>query len=175
MFSNIIILFPLLISITYLGFYLRKNWITRVTDSSQDTISIIEQSILLTENQAIIVEEVDIVSPPVIKPEEKKQNSEVKKRFKGIKLGILIPSYLSLLIGMLSIIVYRDLKQYGFVNVEKFRIDILLTVMVSPIVFQAMLTNNPNLSKLQWYYLVLLGYQNGFFWQTIFGEVIGKA
>ncbi len=168
MLSNIIILIPLLLVVTYLGFYLR-NLLMKNSDSPPSTI-------LLIENQTIFSEEVDINPNQIVVEEQKKVsiNKSISRGFGKLKFPVLIVAYLSLLLGMLSIIVYRDLKKQGFIDVSKFRVDIFLSVLVSPIVFQGMLGNYPDIHKLRWYYLLLNGYQSGFFWQTIFGEIAAK-
>jgi formate hydrogenlyase subunit 3/multisubunit Na+/H+ antiporter MnhD subunit len=147
MIANIIILTIGLIGTLYIFLYLNRLWSERKALRFQQIVS----------------------EDTVITPQER-----IKRRSKGIKWKVLILVYLAVLIGMLTTAIYRDLKGLGTLNFGKFRVDFLLATIVSPLVLQGVLATYPDINKIRWHILLLNGYQNGFFWQTIFGELAGK-
>lgn len=146
MLVNIFSLTIVLSGMIYLSFYINKIWLTQRNYVTQRIIS----------------EDTDV------SPKSK------KSRQSSIKLGYLVLVYFAVLLGMLTTLVYRDMKEHGSLNYSKFRLDCLLSAIVSPLVLQAVLSSYPEITKHRWYSLFLNGYQNGFFWQTIFGELAGK-
>ena len=147
MIWNTLTLTVVLIGITYAAFYLKRIWSTSSIQVSQTIQS----------------------EDTTVTPSEKKSRQP-----KEIKLSILLLVYLAVLLGMLTTAIYRDIKTSGAVSYNKFRVDFLLSAIVSPLVLQGVLSTYPDLHKLRWYNLLLIAYQNGFFWQTIFGEIANK-
>jgi len=136
-----------LIGTIYVAFYLKRVWWTRSIQISPTIQS----------------EDTTVTPGKPKKPQPKK-----------VRPSMLILTYLAVLVGMLTTAMYRDLKTTGAVTFNKFRVDFLLSAIISPLVLQAVLANYPDLHRLRWYTLLLNAYQNGFFWQTVFGELASR-
>ncbi len=80
----------------------------------------------------------------------------------------------AIIAGMLTTAVYRTIKESGDIDWQRFRVDFLLTLIVSPLVVRAILGDAEILAIQPVYRIALSGYQNGFFWETIIGELPGN-
>ncbi|HRY31913.1 MAG TPA: hypothetical protein P5531_02990 [Bacteroidales bacterium] len=90
---------------------------------------------------------------------------EFTKKTKIIHYSLL---YISILFGMLSVAAYKSLKEGEVFDLSRIRYDFIISIFLSPIILRVTMQNTLRKNNLK---ICLIGYQNGFFWQTIFSEI----
>ena len=83
----------------------------------------------------------------------------------------LLSLYIVMVGGMAAVVIFRDIQHTGTFDFARFRIDFVLGLLVSPMVFHLMVSQAP--SRRQWFFLYCYAFQNGFFWEAIFSQFFG--
>lgn len=98
------------------------------------------------------------------------EETDVRKQAKRNGTWKFVVAFICLLLGMIGTAFYKALKN-GNTSFEGLGTELLLTALVSPIVFRATIAGVGGISRADWPTIVLSSYQNGFFWEIIFGEI----
>jgi hypothetical protein len=83
-------------------------------------------------------------------------------------------AYIFVFLGMVSVAVYRRV-QHGTDAARPFSYDLVIAALVSPIVYRAFVSGEAGLEGRSRGFIALSGYQNGFFWETLFSELMPSA
>ena len=75
--------------------------------------------------------------------------------------------FLSIILGMAATTLFDALSSGGFSNLNSFSVTFLASIMVSPIIMRLTINDITDLK----FGTFLIGFQNGFFWQTIFDKL----
>lgn len=79
--------------------------------------------------------------------------------------------WVSVFIGMVTISIYKELRASTGSSLSSIGVQMVTSAILSPLVVRLTLGDAEEILRLPLYKLLLVAYQNGFFWEVVLAEL----